>query len=109
MFALQHNAWYSWLAAAPIGWLLLILSNLPWLAVLFVPPDSKPPRTAVYAWLALTVAFALLYATRSKFFPTVRIVVRSSELFLRRYVGELSLFVAVLSAVLTVVGWFLSK
>ena len=109
IFFLQHKAPYHWFVVAPIGWALMVLSYGAGLAAFFAPKDTKVPVTAFIGWVALTVAFALLYAMRTKLFPMAALLIRQNQSFLGKHVAELSLFVAVVSAILTVVGWFFTK
>ena len=109
IFFLQHKAPYHWFVVAPIGWALMVLSYGAGLAAFFASKDTKVPVTAFIGWVALTVAFALLYAMRTKLFPMAALLIRQNQSFLGKHVAELSLFVAVVSAILTVVGWFFTK
>ncbi len=109
VFFVQHKASYSWFIAAPVGWLLVLLIYGVGLALIFFAKDVKVPLPALVGWLSLIVTFTLLYVLRAKLFPVTVLSVRSGDGFFRRHVAELSLLVAVLSALLTVIGWFFVK
>ncbi len=64
---------------------------------------------AGYSWAALASAITLLYMSRRRVFPPVVIVVREARSFLRRNVSELSFVAALLSLVLTIIGFFVDK
>lgn len=109
VFFVQHKASYNWFIAAPIGWLLVLLTYGAGFASSFLAKDVKVPLPALVGWLSLVVTFTLLYMLRAKLFPMTVLSVRNGDGFFRRHVAELSLLVAVLSALLTVIGWFVAK
>jgi hypothetical protein len=109
VFFVQHKASYNWFIAAPIGWLLVLLTYGAGLASSFLAKDVKVPLPAFVGWLSLVVTFTLLYALRAKLFPMTVLSIRNTDGFFRRHVAELTLLVAVVSALLTVIGWFIAK
>ena len=108
VFFVQHKPSYNWFIAAPLGWFLVLLNGAVF-AFVFLAKDTKIPLAAGISWLSLVVTFTLLYALRAKLFPMTVLSVRSSDGFFRRHIAELSLLVAVVSALLTVIGWFVAK
>jgi len=112
-FMSNHRASYHWFVAAPLGWVLLaVIYGLPLTLVAwqkFVAPDFKAPLAFAYAWGALVAAITLLHWSRKRLFPVTVLKVRETRSFLKRNVAELSLAVALISLVLTVIGWFVSK
>lgn len=60
-------------------------------------------------WLVTLSALAFLYAFRAKLFPGAVLRITEEEGFIRRHSAELSLIIALLSAVATIFGWFLSR
>ena len=112
-FVSNHRASYNWFVAAPLGWILLVLIyGLPLYMFVFkalFSPEYKAPPTFAYAWGSLAAAITILYLSRKRLFPAVVLRVRESRGFLKRNVAELGLGVAMVSLVLTVVGWFISK
>ena len=50
------------------------------------------------------VVLLLLYFKKSSLLPSASIIITQEDSFLRRHIGELSLLVAIASAVLTVIG-----
>jgi hypothetical protein len=109
IFASSHKVWYHWFAAAPIGLFLAALMVGTQFVAIFVPKEAKVPPAAVVGWLLLAGISALLVMLRPKLFPAAVITIRQSESWFKRHVAELSLVVAILSALLTIIGWFFSK
>lgn len=108
-FLQAHKLWYHWFVAAPIGWLLLLLANAPTIAGLFLPKGEVIDKFVYAGWLSITLAIAIPYFGKSKLLPASVIRVTDEEGFIRKHGVELSLLIAVLSAVLTVVGWFVGS
>jgi hypothetical protein len=109
VFFSQHKTTYNWFMSAPLGWLLILLTYGAGFISSFFSTDGKIPMPAVIGWLSLVATFALLYLLRATLFPRAVLSVRNSDGFFRRHVAELSLFVAIVSAFLTVIGWFVTK
>lgn len=105
-FLQTHKLWYHWFVAAPIGWLLLLLANAPTIANLLLPKGEVINRYFYAGWLAIMLAIAIPYFGKSKLLPPSVIRVTDEEGFIQKHGTELSLFIAVVSAVLTVIGWF---
>lgn len=112
-FLANHRATYSWFIAAPLGWMLFLLTSVVPLATAlaskFWQPELRIPVAAAYSWAALICTVSLLYFTRHRLFPMTVLVVRETQGYIRRHVAELSLFVAVVSAALSIIGWFIAK
>jgi hypothetical protein len=109
-FMSQHRIWYHWFLVAPVGWLfLLTIYVVPIIAVVFIPKDFKIPIIALAAWVTLTFTLFALYLSRAKFLPICALELRQENNFLRKYTAELTILLAVVSLVLTVIGWFFTK
>ena len=112
-FLANHKATYSWFIAAPLGWMLVLFAYVTplglALASKYVQPELRIPLAAAYGWGALIVVLSLLFFARARLFPMTVLTLREEQGFLRRHVAELSLFVAVVSAVLSIIGWFVAK
>ena len=108
-FARANRLWYSWFVSAPIGWMFFVFANIPTVASLFLPKGQSLDKPVFGTWLSITIALGIVYLARSKLLPSSILVVTREEGFFRRHVGELSLVVAIISAVLTVVGWFFGR
>lgn len=108
-FLQAHKLWYHWFVAAPIGWLLMVLGNAPTIAGLLLPKGEVIDRFLYAGWLAITLSIAIPYFGKSKFLPASVIRITDEEGFIRKHGIELSLFIAVVSAVLTVIGWFVGS
>lgn len=103
-FLQSHKVWYHWFVSAPIGWILIFLANIPTAVALILPKGSTINKTAYIGWLATLVALGILYVFRKKLFPAAAIHITDEEGFVRRHSAELSLIIALLSAVLTEVA-----
>jgi hypothetical protein len=108
-FAQANRLWYSWFVSAPIGWMCFYFANIPTVASLFLPKGQSLDKYVIVAWLSITIALIIVYWARSKLLPSSILVVTREEGFIRRHIGELSLVVAIISAVLTVIGWFFGR
>lgn len=109
-FVAARKLWYHWFVSAPIGWLLFGLGNLPTVALALLPSGYTFGRVVLFAWVGVFLALFLLYFGREKVFPSGLIRLRESDGgFVRKHVAELSLAIALVSAVLTVVGWFVAE
>lgn len=112
-FLSGYKTWYNTLVVAPLGWFLAgLLCAVP-AALAIVQklwvPEYQLPRVVVTGWVGSIVALALLYVSRASLFPLAVLKVRETRGFIRRNVAELSLFVALLSALISIVGWFVGK
>ena len=108
-FLRSHRLWYHWFVAWPVVIFIWVLTFLSFAVVLLLPKSQAFPRWTVLAWFAALAAFNLLYVARAILLPSSVLRITNEETFLRRHIAELSLVVALLSAVLTVVGWFFGK
>jgi hypothetical protein len=108
-FARAHTVWYNWFLAAPIGWILVVVANAPMIASLLLPKAAQMERPLAYAWFGITATLAFLYIAKGWLLPAAVIRVSEAESLLRRRAPELSLLIALISAILTVVGWFIGK
>lgn len=111
-FLVNHKATYSWFVAAPLGWLISVIGVAPFVAVLaakILQQELNIPAAAGYSWIAIICALALLYSSRPRLFPMSVLVVRETQGYVQRHVGELGLFVALASLVLTIISLFVAK
>ena len=108
-FIQSNRLWYHWFVSAPIGWIFFIFANIPTIARLLLSKGQSLEKPVFVGWLAVTITLGILYFARAKLLPSSVIVVTREEDFIRRNAAELSLLVAIVSAVLTVIGWFLGK
>ncbi len=109
VFFVQHKASYNWFIVTPLGWLLVLLTYGAAIALFFLGKDTKIPLAAGIGWLSLVVTLTFLYVLRAKLFPMTVLSVRNSDGFFRRHIAEFSLLIAVVTAILTVIGWFVAK
>ena len=106
-FVNSYRKWYSWLNAAPIGWFLLAYANIPLL--LFVPDSEFNNKFFFFGWLFTFFTMGIIYVFKSKLFPPSTIVVRQKENIIRKYSAEISLLTALISVVISLLGWFSSR
>lgn len=107
-FLQNHKVWYHWFVTAPIGWILLLLANAPSIATLLVPSGVVISKFLVAGWLAITVAIAIPYLWKKRLLPMSVICITKQDGFIKKYGVELSLIVAIISAVLTAIGLYFS-
>lgn len=108
-FMQSNRLWYHWFVSAPIGWIFFIFANIPSIALLLLPKGQSLEKPVFAGWLAVTITLGILYFARAKLLPSSVIVVTREEGFIRRNAAELSLLVAIVSAILTVIGWLFGK
>lgn len=108
-FLQSYKVWYRWFVAAPVGWFFIVLGNAPILALLALPKGTKIDNTAFIGWLAILVTLGFLYIFKGKLFPASTLRVTNEESFIRRHSPELSLIIALVSAALTILGWYLGR
>lgn len=109
-FISQHKAPYDWFIRAPLGWMLALLAcgTVPGLILLttFILPELRVPHFALSSWLALVVTLGILYILRDSLFPITIITIRETNGYMQRFATELTITIAFLSVILTVIGWF---
>lgn len=108
-FLQTHRLWYHWFITSPLGWILSALIYVPIITAAIIPKGTYIEKPIVYAWVAITATFAVLYVARSKLLPSSILVLSGEEGFFQRNAAQLSLLIAVISAVLTIIGWYVGK
>lgn len=108
-FLLSNKLWYSWFVTAPLDWVLLLCVNAPTVSLLLLPKEQSLGRPAFAALLGITLTLAVLFFFKGKLLPSSVLIITQKESFVRRHAAELSLVVAIVSLVLTAVGWFVAK
>lgn len=112
-FIANHRTAYSWFVAAPLGWILLLVTyGLPIATLMvrhFVAQESQVPPAVGYTWASVVGVLTLLYLSRRSLFPAAVLKVRETRGFVRRNVAELSLLVAVASLAIAILGWIFRK
>ena len=104
----SHRLWYGWFISTPVNVLIFILTVASSAAVLLTP-KSAFPRWIVFGWLSILLAFSALQLATPILFPSSVLRITNEESFFRRHAAELTLVVALLALVVSVVGLFLSK
>lgn len=108
-FVQPHKLWYSPVVSAPAGRILYALLMFVMGASIFFPKDYKIPLVFLYGLGAFALTLAMLYFGRRRLFPVCEISVRQKTGFVRNHIGELSLLVALISAVFTGIGLLTAK
>lgn len=108
-FMQTHKLWYHWFVVAPIGWALFVLGNAPTVALQFMTKGAVIDKPIVFAWLAVVLTLFVLWVGKGRLLPSSVLRVTEDESFIRRHASELSLLLALATAILTVVGWFVGK
>lgn len=108
-FIQVHKLWYHWFVAAPIGWILLVSSYLPTAILQLMPKGTVVDKAISFAWFGVVLTMFVLWVGKGWLLPSSVLKISEEDGFVRRYIPELSLIIALASAVLTVVGWFVGK
>ncbi len=106
-FLASHKVWYRWVVAAPLGWILIILLNIPAAMELSGLGAFSFRSGAFIGWFSTLIALGFLFVFRGRLFPAATLRITEEEGFIRKHIPELSLIIALLAAVLTVLGLFL--
>ncbi len=104
----QHSRWYGPIRGWPLGAMVLITANLPMLSRL-TGTSLFRSWAATGAWAAVLGTSLALYISRRRLLPVATLDLRSSEAAVRRYMPEITLAVAILALLLTVLGWFVAR
>lgn len=118
-FLSSHKRWYNWLNSAPIGCILYILTAIAVLPT-FYNPSVLPitlskqivsvtenvllMKTIASCWLISFIFIACLYLFKSKLFPVGVLQIKNDENVLHKYFTEITIGIAVLTLVVTVIG-----
>ena len=108
-FLRSHRLWYHWFVSGPMVMFIFVLALVSSVVVQLLPKSPVFPRWIILAWFSTLMALIVLYLARAILLPSSVLRITNEEGFVRRHIGELSLVLALLSAVLTVVGWFIRK
>lgn len=108
-FLQSHRLWYYWFVPSPVAALLCVVALASSAVVWLLPKSPALPLWIVLAWFSTLIAFTVFHLARAILLPSSVLRITNEESFFRRHVAELSLVLALLSAVLTVVGWFFRK
>lgn len=108
-FMLSHKLWYHWFVIAPIGWLLFFIGNVPTVALQFVEEGTVIQKPIVFAWLAIVFTLFVLWIGKGQLLPSSVLRVTEDDGFIRRHASELSLLIALASAMLTIIGWYVGQ
>jgi hypothetical protein len=108
-FLQPYRLWYGWFRGWPLNITALISPNFPLiLYILGVIPVTQSPLFWG-AWLTACVVLGALYLWKNRLLPPAVLQVSTEESSLRRHLPELTLLVAIVSLVFTIVGWFVGK
>jgi hypothetical protein len=108
-FVQSRQPWYSWLASAPYGW-MVIAANLPNIALMVTPAlKQRLPSFAATAVMVVFFLFLLLFFVRARVFPAAVIRLSSNENFVRRYTPEITVGLTALGVVVAVIALFVAK
>jgi hypothetical protein len=108
-FLQSHRLWYHWFISSPLGWVLSAFAYIPIISGAFLPKGMFIEKPIIYAWVGITATLAILYVARSRLLPASILVFSKEEGFFQRNAAQLSLLIAIISAVLTVIGWYVGK
>ena len=105
----QSKTWYSGFRGWPIGAGLLLSLNLPTSLPLISRLTGKTFNNSVIYSVVPIVVFTLLYFTRYWLLPTNLLVIRQTETTFKKYSTELTVTIALLSLIVSIIGLFIKK
>jgi len=108
-FLRSYKVWYSWLAYAPLGWILFAYASIIPAIAINILPKGAIGKVSIIGYLFTLFALAFLYFYKFRLFPSASLRITDEENFIKRYSSELSLIIALLSVILTIVNFFLKK
>lgn len=108
-FLQTRRVWYHWFIAWPYMLLVFIMAGIPYVINKLIANDFLKNKPFAIGWLIIILLFAILSLSREKFLPSASLTISSEEGFLRRRAPELTLIIAMISALLTIIGWFVGK
>lgn len=100
-----NRVWYSWFIRAPHGSILILLSVTPYAKSWLFPKMWATPDSLAVVWFLLFVLFFFIYLKKDKLLPAASLTFTHEPGFIRRYGGELSLILAIVSLALTIYSW----
>ena len=109
MFLQNKKVWYHWIASARLGFILVILLNFPGIIFLFQPDGSSIPKYSLLGLFFAMITLVFLFFFRKKLFPTSILILTKEKSFIRKYSTELGLLLAIVSIILTIIGWFVRQ
>jgi hypothetical protein len=116
-FVQSYKLWYSWFLSIPVFLALNLVAIAPTMANIstgFHPERLHPlfaehPVVFNFGWPGAAYALLLLYFANERLLPSAVIRTSDSEGFVRKHAAELGVAIMLISAILTVIGWFVQK
>jgi hypothetical protein len=105
-FVQSRKLWYGWILTRPAG---VVLWLLMWVPPALSLAGVHLTRAVGFAWTGCLLLLFFLWIFSERFLPSAVIRIYDGDGFVRRHGLELSLAIALLSAILTVIGWFVAK
>jgi hypothetical protein len=108
-FVQSNRLWYHWFVSVPFGVIFYLFLFIPFTALMFLPKGQSLDKTLLTGWIGIVITLGILYFAKTILLPSSVLRVTQEEGFIRRYAAELSLIIAIITAILTVIGWFFEK
>lgn len=108
-FLQNKKVWYHWIASVPLGILIFIILNIPFLIRLFIPEANSISKVSLIGWISTIITLLFLYFFRKKLFPVAILRITEEESFIRKHSAEIGLIIAIISMLLSIIGWFVIK
>jgi len=108
-FLNSYKRWYAWFVVWPFGVLLVFGFNVPAALSLLGYKEIWSNRILLVSWMLVICLLAVMFFARDRLLPSYVLVISNEEGFLRRNAAQLGLLIALASAILTVIGWFVGK
>ena len=101
----SKRSWYSFFNTLPTGWFLAGYATMPYILENILGLEKWYSNTNIaLAYILSVVLLGILFLSRSFLLPRVKIETDKKQSFVKKYAAELSLFVAIITLVVTAIG-----
>jgi hypothetical protein len=108
-FILPRRTWYWWIIAAPLNMLFYVYFGVSLTLLASLPKGKQIELRMIFAWAGMFIFLGILALGKERLLPASAIQKSEEEGFVRNHIAELSLAVAALSALISLIGLFLPK
>lgn len=112
-FLKSYKTWYHWLVSAPLGLFLFVTIMIPNIILILrwnpSTHEGTLNKSESIGWLSAVFVMTIFYTFRGKIFPPAVLSITKEENFIRRYSAELGVIMFIITALLSVVGWYIGK
>jgi hypothetical protein len=115
LFFSTRKLWYSFFTTAPLFRILILAAVSIWVVIVFDQSNStfsawlKPYKQSLLSWLGIVLAFGAVVLFRKKLLPSSIILLKPRETFQQNRIGEMSLVIAVIALIVSIITPFLAR